>query len=135
MKAESGAAVMRQRVELPVVDTDRVMPENFEPPCKEAYMALPPEALPRGTCTGKYSYTIPAPPNCEGKIEVLLRSKAFFLHRKKASGAKARPGVPPSVQAGELHIGNTISWSKFASVKDAYVFAWKQLGWPTGDLA
>jgi hypothetical protein len=183
-KGESGPALKRQRVDFPVVDPDRKMPDNFDPTCKDAYMTLPTEALPRGPSFGRWSYTILPPLGWQGKnkIEVLLRTKAFFLHRGKAQGAtegtpgpeepppgtkskkapgakknaasakarpdalegakarpdalegaKARPDAPeapPGGRGGAQSSGNTISWSKFQSVKDAYEFARQELGWP-----
>ena len=154
-EAEGGVAAKRRRIELPVLDADRVLPDNFDPSCQGAYMALPPEALPRRPCSGKFGFNIPQPPGCKGQLEVRLREQAFCLRKgsaagatKEAAGAKEKAAAPrlsltpraPSsgacMEGGAQSSCKTIyiPWSTLPSVKEAYVCARKALGWPPGDL-
>ena len=65
---------------------DRALPENFDWSCEQAYQHLPSECLPLPDqeCKGKYSFTLAS--HSGAKIEVLLRSRAFFV-KKLGAGA------------------------------------------------
>ena len=110
---QAAVALKRQKVDknlkledLPVVDDTRVLPENFDKACLEAYKRLPEACLPQKKGTGKLNYTIRAN---MASFEVQLWNKAFILKMDVN-------GLPHQKENGSAQS----SWLQFGGVQEAW---------------